>query len=1107
MLSASHDREHLLISDNIAGAGLPAKQLTVEAWVRIDKTLKWGGICGALQDNGDFERGWLLGYKNDRFLFGLTSEKKKRLTYLTASSGFETGYWYHVAATYDGKTMSLYVDGKRNATSSEQTGPIAYPPMARYVIGSYQDENEFYPLSGQIHRVAVFDQGLSEQQVAQRFNEGSSLYPDIHAVVPDVVGWPTYLRDNQRTGLSQEELSFPLKKQWAWRAPLPPQSAWPPPAKTDFWNRKYDLKPRVVFDRAFQPVSVGEDVLLGTSGDCRIVCRNAATGEERWSFFADAPVRLAPTITGNDVIFGADDGCVYSLKRTNGNVNWKYRFDEVPERWIPGNQRIMSSMPIRSGVLIEDDVAYFCAGMFPGQGVFQIAVDVKTGQKLASSRIGVSAQGYLERRSGQLYVPAARDPAGAFASQLSRRGKGVGRTINSLAEDYRYAFIGSKGVRIGGGEGRIAAFQEDDGKEIWSAEVDGTAWGLAVSEGRLLVSTDSGIVYAFGTMPDTGVTVPEVSDRNEQRYQPPRRIDRYKNVVEQIIAEAGTTKGYCLVLDSGDGHLARELALQSEFRIVAMETDPERAEHSRRMLAADGLHGRVTVQCRPQNAALPFTDYMFNLIASDHAVTGGKSGIKIDNLKRMLRPETGIAFLGDRPEHVVRRQPLEGVGEWTHMYANPANTSCSTDNLVRGSMQLQWFGEPGPRNMINRHHRTVAPLWKDGRLFIPGNDQVFVADAYNGTLLWSRKVANSRRIAAFRDCSNMAAGRANLFLAADNHCFAFHPQTGYTEHTFVVPAANDEKPRDWGYVATVGHQLFGSGVKPGASRREHTRESIMEGAYSDARQVVCSDNLFAYNTDSTASQWIYEAKSGAIINSTITVRNGRIFFVESASAKTLHEPSGRNVPSTLLANGAFVVAVDATTGGEVWRTPADVKNVEHNLYLQAASGKLVLVGSRNSGTDKKQARVVYEIRTFDVATGKPGWTTTQTQATKIAGDHGEQDLHPVIVGDRLYCEPKAYQLESGELVEDWGWKLGKRSGCGNLSASANALFFRQSNPTMFDLQAKKQQPVTTSTRPGCLINIIPAGGLLLIPEASSGCTCNYGVQTSLAFLPVPPNAD
>jgi len=55
---------------------------------------------------------------------------------------------------------------------------------------------------------------------------------------------------------------------------------------------------------------------------------------------------------------------------------------------------------------------------------------------------------------------------------------------------------------------------------------------------------------------------------------------------------------------------------------------------------------------------------------------------------------------------------------------------------------------------------------------------------------------------------------------------------------------------------------------------------------------------------------------------------------------------------------------------------------------------------------------------------------------------------------------------------------------------------------MFDLKLGQQKPVTTETRPGCWINLIPAGGLLLAPEASSGCTCNFSVQTSLALIPV-----
>ena len=40
-------------------------------------------------------------------------------------------------------------------------------------------------------------------------------------------------------------------------------------------------------------------------------------------------------------------------------------------------------------------------------------------------------------------------------------------------------------------------------------------------------------------------------------------------------------------------------------------------------------------------------------------------------------------------------------------------------------------------------------------------------------------------------------------------------------------------------------------------------------------------------------------------------------------------------------------------------------------------------------------------------------------------------------------------------------------------------------------------------RPGCWINIVPAAGLILIPEASASCVCNYPLQTSMAFLPKP----
>ncbi|HPO07028.1 MAG TPA: hypothetical protein PLZ55_00050, partial [bacterium] len=62
-------------------------------------------------------------------------------------------------------------------------------------------------------------------------------------------------------------------------------------------------------------------------------------------------------------------------------------------------------------------------------------------------------------------------------------------------------------------------------------------------------------------------------------------------------------------------------------------------------------------------------------------------------------------------------------------------------------------------------------------------------------------------------------------------------------------------------------------------------------------------------------------------------------------------------------------------------------------------------------------------------------------------------------------------------------------------------FYRGSNPQKFDIAEQTRHPLTLTTRPGCWINIIPAGGLVLIPESSSGCICPYSIQTSMALAP------
>jgi hypothetical protein len=226
------------------------------------------------------------------------------------------------------------------------------------------------------------------------------------------------------------------------------------------------------------------------------------------------------------------------------------------------------------------------------------------------------------------------------------------------------------------------------------------------------------------------------------------------------------------------------------------------------------------------------------------------------------------------------------------------------------------------------------------------------------------------------------------------------------------------------------------------------------------------------------------------VNSSIAAGPEGLHFIESPTPAN----QGRVPYEKILGEGkGYLVTLDVASGKTIRRTPLPAKKAVQNLYIVTAKGVLALVTSRNEKT------VRYDVSAYDASNGKLLWEQTQDNRLKLNGSHGEQDRHPVVLNDELYVEPMIYNLRTGIPAE--GRKLSRGRGCGSLSASANALYFRSQNPTAYIPSTGKFKKITTVSRPGCWINAIPAGGLLLIPEASSGCTCAFPIQCSLAFAP------
>jgi outer membrane protein assembly factor BamB len=329
---------------------------------------------------------------------------------------------------------------------------------------------------------------------------------------------------------------------------------------------------------------------------------------------------------------------------------------------------------------------------------------------------------------------------------------------------------------------------------------------------------------------------------------------------------------------------------------------------------------------------------------------------------------------------------------------------------------------------------------------------------------------------------------------AEDKCYGFDVRNGRRSITYEMPQLIEAEPREWGYIAYSGCLLFGSGRKKGASYTETSYQADNLLWYRDMK-LVTSDYLFAM--DKRNGQLLWKYRAGLILNTTITVGDSQMYFLETGSPQAMADTLGR-MPVKKLFDGTsqYLVALDTQVGKVIFKSKIDTTDFEEPVYLNYAEGTLLLSGSRLLSD-----HVHYYYQAYDARSCELRWKADHATGLATDGQHGEYNRHPTIVGETVYAWPYAYNLKTGERIE--GWKFDRRGhGCGGVSASARCLFWRGWNPWMYDLSPEGgPQRLTAVTRPGCWINTIPAGGLVLIPESSSGCTCAFALQTSLAFVP------
>ncbi|MBL9170011.1 MAG: PQQ-binding-like beta-propeller repeat protein [Verrucomicrobiales bacterium] len=579
-------------------------------------------------------------------------------------------------------------------------------------------------------------------------------------------------------------------------------------------------------------------------------------------------------------------------------------------------------------------------------------------------------------------------------------------------------------------------------------------------------------------------------------------------------------RGIALVLGVEDGTYLDELCRMTEYRIIGFATNASSLAAVRQRLQTAGWYGsRVTLHLVSALDELPVPGHFANVLVSETMRRSSQLPAPALEILRLMKPGSGVALLGGASQSGsqaslvegelrgagvtierltespgawfrVVRDELVGAGDWTHQYGGADNSAFGGEALLGArnvdELEVQWLGEPGPRYQDDRNGRNAAPLAVKGRLFCQGLERVICVDAHNGSILWTVETPDFMRYNVPRDCANWCADQDSLYLAIRGQCWRIDQQTGRVEVRFpVAPGPHSDWNYDWGFLAREGDRLIGTGVKEGTAARDFWGGiGWYDAPGGEQAAKVCSDHLFSCDPRSGSVFWTYA--KGLILNSTITTSKGRVYFLENRRSELL-TGTNRWIHSPQLWDELRLVVLDAQSGEVLQEKPMQIVSGDAVVYLAEGQGKLVLVSSHQQTSS-------YYVYVRDSDSGELLW---QTEFKWMNADHGGHMSRPAIVGNRLFIRPRVFDLHSGDEIP--GLKMAG-GGCGTYAASANALFFRSGNVSMWETDQSKQTS-WARLRPDCWISTLPALGMVLSPEGGGGCSCGSWMETSAAFMP------
>ncbi|MBL4885463.1 MAG: PQQ-binding-like beta-propeller repeat protein, partial [Planctomycetaceae bacterium] len=381
-----------------------------------------------------------------------------------------------------------------------------------------------------------------------------------------------------------------------------------------------------------------------------------------------------------------------------------------------------------------------------------------------------------------------------------------------------------------------------------------------------------------------------------------------------------------------------------------------------------------------------------------------------------------------------------------------------------------------------------APLTHRGVMVVGGVHGICALDAYNGRTLWIYDQKEYLRdfdgihhdVAATEVGNHFCIGDDSLFLRTENKSIQLDLNTGKKIAEFETPTNKQDKDQAWGYLAYQNGLLFGS-----VSNQQHT----VSPRYKLSKLYPESVKLFVYDVKTKKMKWEYSAQN-SIRNNTIAVGTDAVYLVDRpiAMQDRITDPRRNGRPQEKLKPkqqpSGQLMSMDTQTGKINWKKDQSIFGTQLSVSNQFGVILMTYLG-QNHNFFTLPSEVGGRLAAFDSKTGDRLWDK-----------EAEYKTRPLIIDSTIYTQRGAWNLYSGEKIP---FKLDRSYGCGQLSASKHMMLFRSATLGYLDLTRDEGVENYGGIRLGCWINAIPAGGLVLIPDASAKCKCSYQMKAWFAL--------